>query len=73
MDTDALVSEALSAVSGSSTADELDEARVRYLGRRSELKQALREVRDRESGITLNAARERIEAAVGAMFNASKR
>lgn len=66
MDTDALVSEALSAVSGSSTADELDDARVRYLGRKSELKQALREVRDRESGITLNAARERIEAAVGA-------
>ena len=66
MDTDALVSEALSAVSDSSTADELDDARVRYLGRKSELKQALREVRDRESGITLNAARERIEAAVGA-------
>ena len=66
MDTDALVSEALSAVSGSSTADELDDARVRYLGRRSQLKQALREVRDRESGMTLNAARERIEAAVGA-------
>ena len=66
MDTDALVSEALSAVSDSSTADELDDARVRYLGRKSELKQALREVRDRESGMTLNAARERIEAAVGA-------
>ena len=31
-------------------ADELDEARVRYLGRKSELKQALREVRDRETG-----------------------
>jgi phenylalanyl-tRNA synthetase alpha chain len=64
LDTDALVSEALSAVSGSSTADELDDARVRFLGRRSELKRALREVRDRESGMTLNAARERIEAAV---------
>jgi len=66
LDTDALVSEALSAVSGSSTADELDDARVRYLGRKSELKQALREVRDRESGMALNAARERIEAAVAA-------
>ena len=64
MDTDALVTEALSAVSGSSTADELDDARVRYLGRKSELKQALREVRDRESGMALNAARARIEAAV---------
>ena len=64
MDTDALVTEALSAVSGSSTAGELDDARVRYLGRKSELKQALREVRDRESGMALNAARARIEAAV---------
>ena len=61
--TDALASEALSAVSGSSTADELDDARVRYLGRKSELKQALREVRDRESGMALNAARERVEEA----------
>jgi phenylalanyl-tRNA synthetase alpha chain len=64
LNTDALVSEALSAVSGSSTADELNEVRVRYLGRKSELKQALREVRDRESGMALNAARERIEEAV---------
>ena len=64
LDTDALVSEALSAVSGLSTADELDDARVRYLGRKSELKQALREVRDRESGMALNALRERVEAAV---------
>ena len=37
---------------------ELDDLRVRYLGRKSDLKQALREVRDRESGMTLNAARE---------------
>jgi phenylalanyl-tRNA synthetase alpha chain len=64
LDTDALVSEALSAVSGTSTTDELDEVRVRYLGRKSDLKQALREVRDRESGMALNAARERIEKAV---------
>ena len=41
------------------TADELEEVRVRYLGRKSELKLALREVRDRETGMTLNAARER--------------
>ena len=37
---------------------------MRYLGRRSELKQALREVRDRETGMALNAAREAIEQAV---------
>ena len=30
-----------------------------YLGRKSDLKQALREVRDRESGMSLNAVRER--------------
>ena len=64
MYTDALVSEALSALSGSDTPEQLDEARVRYLGRKSELKQALRAVRTREIGIALNAARERIEEAV---------
>jgi phenylalanyl-tRNA synthetase alpha chain len=37
---------------------------VRYLGRKSALKQALREVRDREAGMTLNAVRERLEAGV---------
>ncbi|MDP9491121.1 MAG: phenylalanine--tRNA ligase subunit alpha [Actinomycetota bacterium] len=54
----------MAAVGASSSADELDEIRVRYLGRKSELKQALREVRDRETGMALNAARERIENAV---------
>lgn len=66
MDTDALVSEALEAVSSSATVEELDDARVRYLGRKSELKQALREVRDRDTGMALNAARQRIEEAVAA-------
>ncbi|HKI22033.1 MAG TPA: hypothetical protein VKA24_01300, partial [Gaiellaceae bacterium] len=64
MDTDALVTEALDAVSGSDTPEQLDGARVRYLGRKSELKQALRAVRSREIGMALNAARERIEQAV---------
>ena len=50
MDAEALETEALSAIAGAATLDELDEARVRYLGRKSELKQALREVRDRETG-----------------------
>ena len=66
MDAEALAQEALSAASAASTAGELDEVRVRYLGRKSELKQALREVRDRETGMALNAARERIEEAVAA-------
>ncbi len=40
--------------------------RVHYLGRKSPLKLALREVRDRETGMALNAAREAIEQAVEA-------
>jgi phenylalanyl-tRNA synthetase alpha chain len=64
MDVEALEREAQSAIAGASTLPELDDARVRYLGRKSELKQALREVRDREAGMALNAARERLEAAV---------
>src|ERR671933_255698 len=63
---EALEREAVSAIAGARTAAELDEARVRYLGRKSELKQALRGVRDRESGMVLNAVRERLEAAVEA-------
>jgi phenylalanyl-tRNA synthetase alpha chain len=66
MDAEAHATEALAAIEGASTAEELDEARIRYLGRRSELKQALRGVRDRETGMTLNAVRERLEAAVAA-------
>jgi phenylalanyl-tRNA synthetase alpha chain len=66
MDARAYETEALAAVEAAATLDELDEARVRYLGRKSELKQALRGVRDRETGMTLNAAREAIEAAIEA-------
>jgi phenylalanyl-tRNA synthetase alpha chain len=47
-----------------STSDEVESVSVSYLGRRSELKQALREVRDRETGMTLNAVRESIESAI---------
>ena len=64
MDAQALETEALSAIERAESVDALEEARVRYLGRKSELKLALRDVRDRETGMTLNAARERIEAAV---------
>jgi phenylalanyl-tRNA synthetase alpha chain len=64
VDAEALQREALSAIEGASTAPELDELRVRYLGRRSDLKQALRQVRDRETGLALNTAREAIEQAV---------
>jgi len=64
VDAEALQREALSAIEAASTAIELDELRVRYLGRRSDLKQALRQVRDRETGMALNAARVAIEEAV---------
>jgi phenylalanyl-tRNA synthetase alpha chain len=56
--------EASAAVAASSGPAELEDARVRYLGRKSELAQALRGVRDRESGMLLNGIRERLEAAV---------
>jgi phenylalanyl-tRNA synthetase alpha chain len=64
MDAEAYRQDAVAAVEAARTLDELDEARVRYLGRKSELKQALREVRDRETGMSLNAAREAIEEAL---------
>jgi len=59
-----LENEATSAISRAQTAAELDEARVCYLGRKSELKQALREVRDAETGRVLNTLREGLEEAI---------
>jgi phenylalanyl-tRNA synthetase alpha chain len=64
VDAKALETEAQSAIAAAQTAEELDAARVRFLGRKSPLKQALREVRDRETGMQLNAVREGIEEAV---------
>ena len=64
VDPEALKQEALAAVADARTLAELDDARVAFLGRRSALKLALRDVRDRESGMALNAVREEIEAAV---------
>src|SRR5918999_5093484 len=66
MDATALENEARSAIAAAADAAELEAARVRYLGRKSDLKLALREVRDRETGMTLNAVREQIEAALEA-------
>jgi phenylalanyl-tRNA synthetase alpha chain len=66
VDAEALERDALGAIASASTSAALDDVRVEYLGRKSELKQALRGVRDRETGQALNAARERIEAAVAA-------
>jgi phenylalanyl-tRNA synthetase alpha chain len=56
--------DAEAAISAACSLAELEDARVRYLGRRSELAQALRGVRDRETGMTLNSLRERLEARI---------
>jgi phenylalanyl-tRNA synthetase alpha chain len=64
VDAEALREEATAAIAAAADEAALDEVRVRYLGRKSELKLALREVRDRESGIALNTARDAIEAAL---------
>src|SRR2546426_7658361 len=56
--------EAQQAIAAAATAGELDDARVHHLGRKSELAQALRGVRDRETGMLLNGIRQRLEAAV---------
>src|SRR5918995_135572 len=66
VDVEALEREALAAIAEARSADELEEVRVQALGRKSPLKLALREVRDRESGMALNAVRERVEQAVAA-------
>jgi phenylalanyl-tRNA synthetase alpha chain len=44
--------------------DDLDQLRIEYLGRKSELAQALRNVRDRETGMRLNALRARLQAGI---------
>ena len=66
MDAQALQTEAQSAISRAQTLSELEAVRVRYLGRKSELKLALREVRDRETGMSLNAVRTAVEEALEA-------
>jgi phenylalanyl-tRNA synthetase alpha chain len=73
LDAEAYTKDALGAIEHAANATELDEARVRFLGRKSELKQALREVRDRETGMALNTAREAIEQAVGQRQGALER
>ncbi len=68
-----LQNEALAAVAGAENVESLDAARVQYLGRSSELKLALRGVRDRETGMTLNAVREALEEAFAARQEALER
>jgi phenylalanyl-tRNA synthetase alpha chain len=70
MDWQQYESEAHQAIAAADGAAELDEARVRYLGRRSDLAQGLRGVRDRETGMLLNGIRGRLEAAVAERHDA---
>jgi len=58
--------DATRAIDAAGADGELDAARVRYLGRRSELAQALRGVRDRDTGMLLNGIRSRLEESVEA-------
>lgn len=64
MDVQTLEENALAAVVAAGSEDEIERIRVEYLGRKSELKLALRDVRDRESGMALNTVRERLEIAI---------
>jgi phenylalanyl-tRNA synthetase alpha chain len=66
MDAEALESRALAAAAAAASVEEIEAVRVEYLGRKSALKLALREVRDRDTGMRLNAVRERLELAIGA-------
>jgi phenylalanyl-tRNA synthetase alpha chain len=52
------------AIGDAATIADLEEARVQYLGRKGELALALREVRDRETGMLLNGIREQLEGAL---------
>jgi phenylalanyl-tRNA synthetase alpha chain len=61
VDPEALEKEALAAAAAAASAEEIERVRVEYLGRKSALKLALREVRERETGMRLNALRERLE------------
>ena len=70
MDPEALEQEATAALAAAAGADEVEELRVRFLGRKAELPQALRAVRDRETGMTLNALRDRLETAIAARRDA---
>ena len=73
MDPQALETEAISEIAAAATSAELEAVRIRYLGRNAELPQALRQVRDRETGQTLNALRERLEQALAERRDALER
>jgi phenylalanyl-tRNA synthetase alpha chain len=66
VDWEAYVQQAEEALAAATTSDEVEAVSVSHLGRSSPLKLALREVRDRETGMRLNAVRGRLEQEVEA-------
>ena len=54
MDAEALEREGLAAAAAAGSTEEIEAVRVEYLGRKSALKQALREIRDRETGMSVS-------------------
>jgi phenylalanyl-tRNA synthetase alpha chain len=66
MDWEEYAASARRSFADASTVEELAAAHTDALGRKSELKVALRNVRDREAGMTLNAVREQLEEAFAA-------
>jgi phenylalanyl-tRNA synthetase alpha chain len=63
-DPETYVDNALETLERASTSEEVESVSVTWLGRHSPLKLALREVRDRDTGIRFNAMREAIETAI---------
>jgi phenylalanyl-tRNA synthetase alpha chain len=66
LDPENLEQEAIDAAAEASSLGALSDVRIRFLGRSSALKLALREVRDRETGMKLNAVKDTVEAALDA-------
>ena len=63
VDWTAYETEALAAYEAATSGEELADVNVRYLGRKAPLPQALRGVRDRETGLALNTLRAALDAA----------
>ena len=64
VDWTAYLEEALTRIEGALSEEALEDVRVAVVGRRSALAQALRGVRDRDSGMLLNGIRARLEEAI---------
>jgi len=63
MDWEAYAAEAEAAYRDATTSEELSDVSARYTGRRSPIRQALREIRDRDTGRLLNDVRRRLDNA----------